>query len=224
MDGERETDITPPNNLCSASPSLSKISKVGKSILFGLLDHCRVHHSHPHCTGHSHVHPHPHHALIGDHSHPHAHHSPRVCHGVHRGSDCCRSKAHDRKSLGEKVARCLVSWKWQKKNSVTLTAKLSITWVWLGTLKQSLVTASYLMPAQLLLSPCWRALRVGWFGLGGCMPAPRKSRLMSTEWSDQVDGRDGLAAALWEAIPCRTGCWGIMSCGCRGPPMLWRGW
>lgn len=115
MDGERETDITPPNNRCSTSPSLSKISKVGKSILFGLLDHCRVHHSHPHCTGHSHVHPHPHHALIGDHSHPHAHshshHSPRVCHGVYRGSDCCRSKAHDRKSLGEKVARCLVSWK-----------------------------------------------------------------------------------------------------------------
>lgn len=83
-----------------------------------------------------------------------------------------------------------------KTNSVNETAKLYITCVWLGTLKQSLVTVSYLIPAQLLLSPCWRALRLGWFGLDGCMPAPRKSRLMSTEWSDQVDGRDALAAAL----------------------------
>lgn len=39
-----------------------------------------------------------------------------------------------------------------------------------------------------LFLPCWRALRLGWLGLGCCIPGPRKSRLMLTEWSDQVEG------------------------------------
>lgn len=51
------------------------------------------------------------------------------------------------------------------------------------------------MPDLPFLSPCWSVLRLGWLGLGGWMPGPRKSRLMLTEWSDQVEGRDALAPA-----------------------------
>lgn len=47
---------------------------------------------------------------------------------------------------------------------------------------------------------------------------------MSTEWSDQVEGRDALAPALCEVAPCCTGWRGMMGCGCRGPPMFGRGW
>lgn len=61
-------------------------------------------------------------------------------------------------------------------------------------------------------------------GLGGCIPGPRKSKLMSTLWSDQVEGRDALAPALCEAAPCCMGCRGMTDWGCRGPPMLGRGW
>lgn len=60
-------------------------------------------------------------------------------------------------------------------------------------MKENLAAVSRLMPALQFLSPCWRVLRVGRLGLGGCMPGPRKSRLMLTEVSDQVEGRDALA-------------------------------
>lgn len=113
MDGERETDATAPNNLCSPAPSLSKVAEVSKGIMFGLLDHTRVH-PHPHSTRHPHghtslwhphshtslwhphVHAHPHHALVGGHTHPHAHsHSnSRLHHRIYGRSDCCGSKAH----------------------------------------------------------------------------------------------------------------------------------
>lgn len=78
--------------------------------------------------------------------------------------------------------------------------------------------------ARLLLSPCCRVLRLGCRGLGGCIPGPRKSRLMSTLWSDQVEGRDALAPALCEPAPCCMGWRGTAGCGWRGPPMLGRGW
>lgn len=62
-------------------------------------------------------------------------------------------------------------------------------------MKESLATVSPFMSDPPFLSPCWRVLRVGWLGLGGCMPGPRKSRLMLTVGSAQVEGRDALAPA-----------------------------
>jgi len=44
-------------------------------------------------------------------------------------------------------------------------------------------------------SPCCSVLRVGWLCLGGCAPGPRKSRLMFTVGSDQVEGSAALAPA-----------------------------
>ena len=110
----REPSTTLPGNPCSSALSFSKICKVCKGILFGLWDHCSVHHSHSHCRWHSHGHPHPHHALVGHHPHHalvghHPHSSPRVHHGIYRWSDCSSSKVHHGKSLGEGVGRCLVT-------------------------------------------------------------------------------------------------------------------
>lgn len=121
LDGERETNTTAPDPFCSPASSLSKVAKVSKGIVFGLLDHNRVHpHPHSHSTRHPHghtslwhphVHAHSHHALVG--GHPHA--SSRVHHRIYGWSHCCRSKAHICKSLGEHVGRCLVTWKQQNK-------------------------------------------------------------------------------------------------------------
>lgn len=58
-------------------------------------------------------------------------------------------------------------------------------------------------------------LRVGWAGLGGCMPGPRKSRLISTLELDHVEGTGALGLGFWV-----TGCWGtkgspIVCSGCK---------
>lgn len=113
--GRRQT-ATALDNLCSLVPSFSKVAKVSKGIVFGLLDHSRVY-PHSHHTRHPHGHPHPHHALVGSHAHSHAHSHTRVHHSIDRWSDCCRSEAHVGESLGEHVGRCLISWKqkWGKK-------------------------------------------------------------------------------------------------------------
>lgn len=58
---------------------------------------------------------------------------------------------------------------------------------------------------------CWMmVLSVGWEGLGGCIPADRKSRLMLTLGSDHVAGREPLTPGF-----CMPICCGIM-----GPPKL----
>lgn len=58
-------------------------------------------------------------------------------------------------------------------------------------------------------------LRVGWTGLGGCTPGARKSRLMLTEESDQVEG---IADPMEPWVPSMTCCcW-----GCNGPPINWK--
>lgn len=111
-------------HLCSSS-SLPEVPKVSETVMFGLLNHCRVHsHSHSHGAGHRHRHPshvhahaHSHHALVGSHWHPHhwlvgghphdhhsrvgrhSHSSTGVHHSIDRRSDCRGSKAHSRKSL-----------------------------------------------------------------------------------------------------------------------------